>query len=45
MRAAGRETTIRAVWVELADAAARGDDPELRAAAGLAAMTMGLRRG
>jgi hypothetical protein len=45
MRAAGRETTIRAVWVELANAAASGDDPEMRAAAGLAAMAMGLRRG
>jgi hypothetical protein len=44
MRAAGQETTIRAVWMALADAAADGD-PEMRAAAGLAAMAMGLRRG
>ena len=45
MRTAGREAAIRAVWVELADAATNGDDPEMRAAAGLAAMAMGLRRG
>jgi hypothetical protein len=27
MRTAGREATIRAVWVELANAAASGEDP------------------
>ena len=44
MRAAGQETTIRAVWIALADAAV-GGDPETRAAAMLAGMALGLRQG
>ena len=44
MRAAGQETTIRTVWIALADAAVAGD-PEVGAAAMLAGMGMGLRQG
>jgi len=38
-----REVTIHALWVELADRAGQGDEPDVRAAAGLAAMALGLR--
>ncbi len=44
MRAAGQETTIRTVWIALADAAI-GGDPETGAAAMLAGMALGLRQG
>ena len=44
MRAIGQETTIRAVWMALADAAVAGD-PETRAAAILAGVAVGLRQG
>ncbi|MGI4976793.1 MAG: hypothetical protein ACRYG6_07605 [Janthinobacterium lividum] len=45
LRAAGAEVTIHALWVELADRAGQGDEPDVRAAAALARMTMGLRAG
>ena len=45
MRAAGQETTVRTVWMHLADRAMREDMPEVRAAAALAGMAMGLRAG
>jgi len=41
--AAGRPGTIRDVWMLLAHRAASGDDADLRAAAALAGMAMGLR--
>ena len=41
--AAGRPATIRDVWMLLAHRAAGGDDADLRAAAALAGMAMGLR--
>jgi hypothetical protein len=44
MRAEGKETTIRTLWLTLADLASQGD-PDVRAGAGLTAMAMGLRRG
>ncbi len=44
LRAAGQETTIRTVWIALADAAVSGD-PETGAAAMLAGMALGLRQG
>jgi hypothetical protein len=40
---AGRLATIRDVWMLLAQRAASGDDADLRAAAALAGMAMGLR--
>ncbi len=40
---AGRPATIRDVWMLLAHRAASGDDADLRAAAVLAGMAMGLR--
>ena len=43
LRAAGAEATIHALWVALADRAAQGDEPDVRAAAGLAGVTIGLR--
>ncbi len=42
MRAAGQETTIRTVWMHLADRAVLEDAPEVRAAAALAGMALGL---
>ncbi|MGI4800878.1 MAG: hypothetical protein ACRYG8_44015, partial [Janthinobacterium lividum] len=45
MREAGREVTIHALWVELADRAGHGDEPDVKAAAALAGMAMGLRAG
>ncbi len=39
---AGRPATIRDVWMLLAQRAASGDDADLRAAAALAGMAMGL---
>lgn len=43
--AASRLATIRDVWMLLAHRAAGGDDADLRAAAALAGMAMGLRAG
>ncbi len=40
--AVGRLATIRDVWILLAQRAASGDDADLRAAAALAGMAMGL---
>jgi hypothetical protein len=45
MREAGQEVTIHALWVELADRAGQGDEPDVRAAAALAGMACGLRAG
>ncbi len=45
LRAAGAEVTIHALWVELADRAGHGGEPDVRAAAALAGMAMGLRAG
>ncbi len=45
LRATGAEVTIHALWVELADRAGQDDEPDVRAAAALAAMAMGLRAG
>ncbi len=45
LRAAGVEVTIHALCVELADRAGQGDEPDLRAAAALAGMAMGLQMG
>lgn len=44
MRERGEPTTIRTVWMLLADRAGQEDNPDLRAAAALAGMAMGLRR-
>lgn len=41
LRNAGREVTIRTVWMLLADRA--GDGPDMKAAAALAGMALGLR--
>ncbi|MGI4801026.1 MAG: hypothetical protein ACRYG8_44770 [Janthinobacterium lividum] len=43
LRAAGAEVTIHALWVALADRAGEDGEPDVRAAAGLAGMAMGLR--
>jgi hypothetical protein len=43
LAAAGRLATIRDVWMLLAHRAAGGGDADLRAAAALAGMAMGLR--
>ena len=43
VRTAGAEATIHALWVALADRTGQGDEPDVRAAAGLAGMAMGLR--
>lgn len=45
LRDAGREVTIHALCVELADQAGQGDEPDVRAAAALAGMACGLRAG
>ncbi len=45
MRAAGEAVTIQSLWVRLADRAGQTDEPDVRAAAGLAGMAMGLRAG
>lgn len=43
MRERGEPTTIRTVWMLLADRAAQEDNADLRAAAALAGMAMGLK--
>lgn len=43
MRAAGEAVTIQSLWVHLADRAGEENDLDVRAAAGLAGMAMGLR--
>lgn len=43
MRDAGAEVTIHALWVQLADRAGEGGEPDVRAAAALAGMAMGLQ--
>ena len=43
LRAAGGEVTIHALWVELADRTGQEGEPDVRAAAALAGMAMGLR--
>ncbi|MGI4946541.1 MAG: hypothetical protein ACRYHQ_39285 [Janthinobacterium lividum] len=45
LRAAGAEVTIHALWVELADRAGQDDEPDVKAAAALAGMALGLRAG
>jgi hypothetical protein len=43
LRDAGQEVTIQALWVELADRAGEGGELDVRAAAALAGMALGLR--
>ncbi len=43
LRPGGTPVTIRTLWIALADRAGRSDDADLRAAAALAGMAMGLR--
>lgn len=43
LRPRGAPATIRTLWIALADRAGRSDDADLRAAAVLAGMAMGLR--
>ena len=43
LRSAGTPPTIRTLWIALADRAGRSGDADLRAAATLAGMAMGLR--
>ena len=43
MRAAGEVVTIQSLWVHLADRAGEDGEPDVRAAAALAGMAMGLR--
>jgi len=43
LSADGAPVTIRTLWIALADRAGRSDDADLRAAAALAGMAMGLR--
>lgn len=45
MRANGEETTIRTLWIRLADEAGRKNAPDVRAAAALAGLALGLRPG
>jgi hypothetical protein len=45
LRDAGQEVTIHALWVTLADRAGQENDLDVRAAAALAGMAMGLRAG
>ena len=45
LRAAGEPATIHALWVHLADRAGQDDDLDVRAAAALAGMAIGLRAG
>ena len=42
LRAAGAEVTIRTLWLHLAERATAENTPDLRAAAALAGMAMGL---
>ncbi len=43
LRATGEETTIRTLWMTLADRSAQENNPDLAAAAALAGIAMGLR--
>jgi hypothetical protein len=43
LRSAGTPPTICTLWIALADRAVRSDDADLRAAAALAGMAMGLQ--
>lgn len=43
LRSAGKPAMVRTVWIVLADRAGTSGDPDLRAAAALAGMAMGLR--
>ena len=43
LRSAGTPPTIRTLWISLADRAGKSGDADLRAAAALAGMAMGLR--
>ena len=43
MRGVGAAVTIHSLWVHLADRAGQENDLDVRAAAGLAGMAMGLR--
>ena len=43
LRSAGKPATVRTVWIMLADRAGEAGAPDLRAAAALAGMAMGLR--
>ena len=45
LRAAGEAVTIHSLWVHLADWAGQENDLDVRAAAGLAGMAVGLRAG
>lgn len=45
LRAAGEPATIHSLWVHLADRAGQENDLDVRAAAALAGMAMGLRAG
>ncbi len=45
LRDAGAEVTIHTLSVALADRVGQGDEPDMRAAAALATMAMGLRAG
>jgi len=43
LQSAGTPATIRLLWIALADRAGRSDDADLKAAAALAGMAMGLQ--
>ena len=43
LQAAGTPATIRTLWIMLADRAGKSGDADLKAAAALAGMAMGLR--
>lgn len=45
LRATGEETTIRTLWMALADKAAQESDRDMVAAAALAGIAMGLKAG
>jgi len=45
LRATGKETTIRTLWMALADRAAQESDRDVAAAAALAGIAMGLKAG
>jgi hypothetical protein len=42
LRNSGAHTTIRTLWLSLADRAAKEQEPDIKAAAGLAGMALGL---
>ena len=45
MRGRGEPTTIRTIWMLLADRAGQEDNADMRAAAALAGMALGLKNG